>query len=105
MASDNSGGLPGAVAMVTSWARPPRAYAASHRHSIPIDPKQLRHLAAGVGLLSLEQIEGLQTRLSLGLAFSCEEPSQLLRRFVDRRDRLFHGDRLQLPLRLSCGSP
>jgi hypothetical protein len=101
MASDNCGGLPRPWQWSVAGQGPAGIPGQPAPHSIPSDPKHLRHLAAGVGLLSLEGIEGLQTLLSQGLAVSGEEPFQLLRHFVDRRERLVHGDRLQLPPRFS----
>ena len=70
-------------------------------HGIAIDTPQLRHLTAGAGLLGLEGGEGLQALLSLGIARGMEAPPQLFRRFVDRGNGRFHGNRLR-PSRTSA---
>jgi hypothetical protein len=58
-------------------------------------PEQTRHLAAGAGLLGLQQIEGLQALVSLHIALGVEKLLQFLRWFVDSGNGLFHGARLR----------
>jgi hypothetical protein len=67
---------------------------------IAVDPKPLRHLAAGAGLLDLSEIEGLHALVCLGLACGSEQRVQRCWRVVDRRNGLFHG--VQPSPRMTC---
>jgi hypothetical protein len=62
---------------------------------IAIDPKEACHLATGAGLLGLEEIEGLQALVLLGIALAGEERFQFRSRFVNRRSGRFHGQLLR----------
>jgi hypothetical protein len=53
------------------------------------------HLTPGASLLGLEEIEGLQALVFLGIVLGAEERFKLLWRLTDRRKRRFHGARLR----------